>query len=481
MGWLVGAGVLATLVVAIIAVVVLLSQPLRPIDPTPTAGATPTDAAQVTPTPTGDATLTPTPTPTPTDGVASPTPTSTSTPDPAATPTPPLAGQTLPPEVAAQVEVVVDQVPALRQLAPLRDVPYRILTREQLADELRAMFEEEIDVVLLAAEERLHKRLGLIEPDTDLYEVLLELYGGSIAAFYRPDTGALYVVERDRPFGPLDRMIVAHEYTHALQDHHFDLEGTRISDLAEGDAALAQLAAVEGDASHLMYTWSTTHLSVSEQVQLYLELLQQQQENPTEGMPPILTRQLEFPYFEGYLFIQEVHTRGGWAAVDETLRTPPASTEQILHIEKYFAREQPVVIELADSSPALGDGWAHVYTQTFGELNVGVWVAGGEEPATPIPGLPVEWPHAEVAAGWGGDRLHMYEDAGDGWAIVWETAWDSPADANEFLARAQDLLPTLAGVSRVDRVASPVAGQPDRVRLLVASDQPTLDRLAAGL
>ena len=372
-------------------------------------------------------------------------------------------------------------MPTLRELPAQRDVPYRLLTRDQLADELSVMFEEEVDVDLLAAEERLFKRIGLIPSGADLYEMLLELYSGSIAAFYRPDTGAFYVVERDGPFGPLDKMIVAHEYTHALQEQHFDLEGTRIVDPAQGDAALAQLAAVEGDASHVMYTWTTTHLSIAEQIQLYVEILEQQQEQQTGDMPPILTRQLEFPYADGYFFIQQVHADGGWAAVDETLRTPPASTEQILHIEKYYAGERPVAIELADAAPALGGGWTHVYSQTFGELNVGVWAAGGEAPDTPIPGLPVDYPHAEVAAGWGGDRLHMYEDGGDGWAIVWETAWDSAADTDEYLARAQSLLPTLDGVARVERVASSVAGQPDRVRLLVAGDQATLDRLSAAL
>ena len=35
----------------------------------------------------------------------------------------------------------------------------------------------------------------------------------------------------------MDKVFVAHEYTHALQDQHFDLEANRINDLTEGDAA----------------------------------------------------------------------------------------------------------------------------------------------------------------------------------------------------------------------------------------------------
>ncbi len=165
-------------------------------------------------------------------------------------------------------------------------------------------------------------------------------------------------------------------------------------------------------------------------------------------MPLVLRRQLEFPYSDGFAFISDIHSVGGFDAVDNALRTPPTSTEQILHSAKYYELEPPVDVALTDISVSLGEGWSRTYQQTLGELGIQIFATGGEDPDFSIPGLPVEWPHAEVAAGWGGDRLNMYENANGAWAIVWATAWDTQADADEFHARVNELALTFDGVSQ---------------------------------
>jgi hypothetical protein len=356
----------------------------------------------------------------------------------------------------------------------MRDVPYQFITREQFQADLEALLEEEQDPEFLAAEERLLKRLGLLPDDVDMEALLLELYGAGVAAYYQPEDGTFYIIERDAEFGPLDRMYVAHEYNHALQDQHFDLEGTRITDPSQGDAVMAQLAAVEGDATWLMVLWAQQNLSFEEVLQLLQESLEPAGQEVLEGMPQILSRQLGFPYTEGMVFVNTIHAAEGWEQVNEMLQTPPASTEQILHPEKYTAGEQPTPVQLDDVSSELGEGWSSVYQQTFGELNTQVWVGGGEEPPQMLPGAPVEYPFADVAAGWGGDRLRMYEgadDAADQFAIVWQTAWDTPEDAAEFRERAEELRSTLDGVSTIESSG-------DRVTLLVAGNEAILDALA---
>ena len=128
-------------------------------------------------------------------------------------------------------------------------------------------------------------------------------------------------------------------------------------------------------------------------------------------MPLILRRQLEFPYTDGFTFTANgLYGNGGFDAVNQALQTPPVSTEQILHPDKYFAGEQPIAVTLDDQSATLGAGWSRVYEQTMGELNIQVLASGGQEPAVNIPGFPTTSPREEVAAGWGGDRLNMYEE-----------------------------------------------------------------------
>ena len=181
------------------------------------------------------------------------------------------------------------------------------------------------------------------------------------------------------------------------------------------------------------------------------------------NMPLILRRQLEFPYAEGFSFTTDVWGLGGYDAVNQAIQTPPASTEQILHSDKYYNHEAPVVVTPHGPDRNLGAGFANVYQQTMGELNIQVLATGGEKPALDVPGLPAHWPHQEVAAGWGGDRLNMYEDAASGaWLIDWQTAWDTQADADEFTARMTELQSTFAGPIAADQRTADGAGR-DRV------------------
>ena len=97
------------------------------------------------------------------------------------------------------------------------------------------------------------KRLGLLPADADLDALASSSCTAARSlAYYQPDDGHFYIIQRDQPFGPSDKIVVAHEYTHALQDQHFDLEDNRIKDPTQGDAALGQLARDRGrrDAHH---------------------------------------------------------------------------------------------------------------------------------------------------------------------------------------------------------------------------------------
>lgn len=377
------------------------------------------------------------------------------------------------PALAAQIDAVIASVPAVRGLEPLADVPYEFLTREAFRDQLVELAFEDIPEATRRAEERMLKRLGLLPPDANLDQLILDLYGSQVLAYYRDDTKRFYVIESGEPFGPLDKMTVAHEYTHALQDQHFDLEGTRIEDLSQGDSMLGQLAPIEGDATLTMQLWAQNNLTPDELLEVLLGSLGQVGDPNMANMPWVLRRQLEFPYLDGFIFIQQVHGSGGFAAVNETITDPPESTEQILHPEKYTADEQPVVETVGVSA---APGFESVYRQTVGELIMQVWAAADETPTPTIPGAPVAWPHAETVAGWGGDRLEMFETTDDRWAIVWETAWDTDADMQEFATRAGEVLLGLDAFSRA--APGPDTANYEHV-IVLASDQETLDSFGA--
>jgi hypothetical protein len=359
-------------------------------------------------------------------------------------------------------------------LQPTKTVPYQIISRDDFQNYLLSTADEDTTPEWRTAEQNFFKRLGLLPQDADLNALLLQLYTSEVAAYYNPVDGTFYIIDRNAPFGPIDEVTTAHEYTHALQDQHFDLEGNRIKDPAEGDQSLAQLSVIEGDATLTSQNWMKDNMSQADQLQLLQDALGQLGNDQLATMPLILRRQLEFPYTEGLLFTTDVWGLGGYDAVNQAIQTPPASTEQILHSDKYYNHEAPVAVTLTDLTSALGTGFTNDYQQTMGELNIQVLATGGEKPPIDIPGLPAQWPHAEVAAGWGGDKLNMYDNASNGqWLIDWQTAWDTQADADEFTARMNELAATFQGSLRL------IPG-PQTVRFVLASDPSLFLALPSG-
>lgn len=461
-----GASVRAALASVMLAVVVGC---VSVSPPTPTPAAVP-----ASPPPTASAQQTTAPT------TASPTRTAAPSPSrPAETaegsPAAETPGATVDPSLAAQIDEVTAQIPPIRQLEATRDVPYEFITRDEFGQNLLDTVFEDTPQEWIEAEERLLKRLGLVPDDENLLDLILELYGTAVAAYYQPDNGSFYIIERDAPFGATDKVTVAHEYAHALQDQHFGLEASRIKDLTAGDSVLAQLAVIEGDATLTSQQWLINNLTPQEQLELLQDALGDVEQDVLESMPLMLRRQLEFPYGEGFRFVDDIWRLGGFEAVNGALEDPPESTEQILHSDKYFEDEAPIEVTLDDVSAELGDGWERTYEQTIGELGMQVFVGGGEQPPVNIPGLPVEWPHQEAAEGWGGDRLDMYEN-GERWAIVWRQTWDTPDDASEFAVRTEELQTTLAGVS----VISGASGGTE-TSIVSASDEATLTAMTGAI
>jgi hypothetical protein len=150
------------------------------------------------------------------------------------------------------------------------------------------------------------------------------------------------------------------------------------------------------------------------------------------GAPPVVRDQLVLPYFAGRDFVQAVHQHGGWEAVRAAWTRPPASTEQVLHPEKYSSFEAPRRVDpprgIAPRSSRL------LRAGVLGEALLRTWLGEGNERA---------------AAGWGGDAFHCFDV--DGRTLLsWRSEWDSASDAGEFLAAARRRLGTPVGRPRSD-------------------------------
>ena len=346
-------------------------------------------------------------------------------------------------------------VPPVRQLEARGEVPNRIVDEAGLRDDLERFIAEAATPAEYAAQARIGQRMGFFPAGTDLAAVQLELLGDQVLGYYDDDRKEMTVVQRGGAFGPLERVTLAHETTHALQDQHFDLDTLDQEDLTNGDRSLARTALVEGDASLLTQQWALGNLTLEELLAITKSALDPAQTDVLARVPRLVSRQLEFPYAEGLTFATDLYGRGGWAAVDAAYKEPPDSTEQVLHPEKYVAREAPIDVAATVRPKDLGKGWKRAWVDTMGELAMSVWL----EPTAGIATAQA------VAAGWGGDRVVMLEGPDDTWLIDWPTAWDTPADADAFAAAATVRASDLGSAATVSHAPGST-----EVRVRIASD-----------
>ncbi len=364
---------------------------------------------------------------------------------------------------AAIYDKVEQQVAAIRGLTPKRPVERQVITEAELRVLITQQFDEDTPPAYLAANERLYKALGLIPETASLRDLSLDLLSGGVAGFYRNDQGKLYVVSKSGGPGPNERFYFAHEYDHALQDQNYTIFKDQDGILDQSDRLLARASVYEGDATLLMTQWASGNLTQEELLVVIAGGSDPAVQAVMDRIPAILRDTLTFPYTTGFGFVAAAQTAGGWPAVDAFFAKMPASTEQILHPDKYAAGEAPVAVTLpADLASRLGSGWSVPLQDTLGEFQLGIWLRENGIAAADA---------TTAAAGWGGDRLAVMEGPDGAWGVVIDTAWDSAKDATEFADAAQK---AVEAAPQKGHISAPTA---KRVTILVASDDATLQAL----
>lgn len=360
---------------------------------------------------------------------SSPSPSDTAVASPTATASP-TASPSPPPDDATIYRDIASQVQTIRGLEATGQVEPTIIDRATLEANLTAEFDKDNPAADISQSEAIDKALGLIPPTASLRDLYVELQGSQVIGYYDPTAKKLFIVSHDGGLGPTERLTYAHEFTHQLQDEHFDLNSLGLDKLhTDSDRGLAILSLVEGDAVSVQTAWMTANLTATELAQVAAEAADPATLAVLAKMPPILLETSLFPYQAGASFVASLRTGTGYAAVNDAFAKPPVSTEQILHPEKYASGEGPVAISLPDNFASLiGVGWTENATDTLGELQTRVWLKQGG----------VAGDVARTAAdGWGGDRMTLVRSPdGASSVLVYASAWDTQADADEFLAAA---------------------------------------------
>ena len=403
------------------------------------ATPTPTPVPTSTPTPAPTAAPAPTPTPVPPTPTPIPTPTPTFVPDDVILPSDPVPSVTPWPLMdltfPERLEAIALRVNAIRDLSSGDSVvEHELLTEQELSDLVLKLFEEDREDI--EKEEELFKVFGILRPEQDLYEILTALYTGGVLGLYRAEENKFYLLGDPDGFGPQEEMIYVHEYTHALQQLHYDFDGMFDAIEDNTDASFALRALVEGGARVTELLYMQEFLTEEEQAE--------SQGTPTQALidafraaPYIVQRSYGFPYQDGANFVIALYQdQGGWDAINSAFSNPPGSTEHILHPEKYFAGDEPIAVDLPDLLPTLGEGWELVVRDTLGEFYLRSYLEMGTAREQAI----------AAAEGWGGDSYVLFHGPDGGVFFALSHVWDTAQDAREYYEAFGDLTSRRTGL-----------------------------------
>lgn len=337
-----------------------------------------------------------------------------------------------PPLSQAELQMLVSNVAALRGLPEKSPIPIVRLSELDFTATLRAREHEQTP-------ESVAKSAGFLlafnlVPDAEQRRqtsTMSDILNEQVIGFYDPAQARVFV----RASGDLteegiqrERSVLAHEVQHALQAQHFP--APNLDSAPDYDTRLARLAVLEGDAmvTMAMYLGAERGIPIRRVLRRASEITRSasldgllRSEGHSEALEralPLTRERLTFPYYAGMSFMTDMYRAGGLPLMNATFSALPASTEHILHPQKYIAGERPIHVR----PPAAPPGYRVLSTERMGELQTRVVLSGcvGQPAAT------------RAAEGWGGDAFTVLGSPDRRVALLWSTAWDTPEDAAEF-------------------------------------------------
>lgn len=321
-------------------------------------------------------------------------------------------------ELRAEIETAVSE---LRRLEPMEPVVTTLLTPEQLRQRVETDLLEEYNAAEVATDLLVLSSFDFLAPDFPLLDFTRDLYTEQIAGFYDPETNEFVVVSADDTLDALEQATYAHEYIHALQDQHFDLD-LLDDETLNADASLALRSLAEGEATFVqsLYTLSGD-LDIEELVAASTAV-----STPVlDEAPPFFAQSLMFPYLTGSQFVTALHNQGDFDAVAYAWGNVPQSTEQIIHPDRFLADDFPQQVSLPPLTSTLGADWVLVEQDVLGEATLRFYLQ-----------QQLNEDQVETAAtGWGGDQYAVYHNPEtDEVVMVLRHVWDTAQDSIEFAA-----------------------------------------------
>ena len=334
--------------------------------------------------------------------------------------------------IAAADEVLgqMSEITGLKLMTPLKK---SLRSREEIRAYVIKEMNEEKSAEERYADRRSAEAFGLLPKGFDLDAFMVSVLTEQVEGLYDPKSREFYIADWSPPGD--QRMVMAHELTHALEDQHYQIEAWLKAARPNEDAELARDAVLEGSAMAAMvdYLMLGTGRSLKDMSDFDPSMLMGDiGSSPTlKDAPPFLKDTLIFPYLGGMNFSVALLKNSGWAALAGVFEKPPVSTQQILHPALYRSGRVPTTVALPKLEKLLGDNWKKLDENIMGEY-------GWKEVLKQF----LDEDRAKrLAASWDGDRYSVFEEKKTkNLVLVTRIHLDSEEHAGRFFGQYSEAL-----------------------------------------
>lgn len=293
------------------------------------------------------------------------------------------------------------------------------------------------------------RALGLIASDFNLFDAVASFLDVGILGLYEPETNLLVV--RGTRITPLVRITLVHELTHALDDQHFELGRPELED-KDDETNLGLLALAEGVADHVEQEFRAT-LSAEERSEAESEEADMGGEVrdalAKAKIPDIVIALLTAPHAIGPRLVQAILDAEGTGRLNEAIRTPPTTSEQMLLPERFLKGEPAQQVPVPQASGEVID------SGVFGQFDLNATLLLGGGTGSPL-SREEQMSALQASVGWGGDAYVVWRD-GPRECMRATFVMDTPSDLDELVTALKTWASGRTGVD--------VDPEPDRVTM----------------
>ena len=313
---------------------------------------------------------------------------------------------------------VAARVLAVRELAFRLNPVWTASTPEEITQRLSSQAVAGLTPELADARMRACVAMGWVSAPFDYSAALAGLAAMKPGGFFETGTGKFYY-QSDASLARADsREVIAGALLPMLLEQNFG-NAAPSPEPGNDDEALARKALALGDAN-----FTRVQFSIGDPMHTNFDRGQAPSAPPpSPNAPAYLTALWKWSEDAGNLFVQAIHRKGGYTAVNNAYRRPPRSSAEILHPDTLYLADPPFVPVSVNFPDLAVNGTAALHTNVAGEV-------GAYEHVRTFADVDFATTATE---GWAGDRYALWAGSKEhGDHLLWRSVWTTEKDAWEF-------------------------------------------------